>query len=93
MWGGMEGFWLLILLMITGFVVQKEKLKLLLMGSSALLCCFVVFMQADYVRTFSFSFPLFFVALSTLKNEFSTSQLRYLLLGIATLTLIYPMYF
>ena len=93
MWGGMEGFWLLILLMITGFIVQKEKLKLLLMGSSALLCCFVVFMQADYVRTFSFSFPLFFVALSTLKNEFSTSQLRYLLLGIATLTLIYPMYF
>ena len=93
-WGGFEGFWLLLAAMLLVFWQRRRFWFVQLIALLTVITAFTCLLQADYVRTAAYGFPLLFVALIFTKEEVSQRDLFWILCGVALLsTFIYPEYY
>ena len=90
---GLEGF--IVLIMVTFIIQRREKQYLFLLLSCLywLPILLITLLVADTVRTISFSFPFFLIALCYLKDRVIISQLKILCLIIAIINIIIPIIF
>lgn len=89
LWTGFESFWILIVMML--FVLYYRRAYRLL-GLTMLLIGIMVFtflLQGDHTRTAAYAFPLLFVAVILIHNEFSQAELRSTLLMISLISIIF----
>lgn len=94
LWTGFESFWILILIMLFQLYYQRSFVLLTVISFLSCLTTFTFLLQGDHTRTAAYGFPLFFVAILLVKQEFSQAELRATLMIISLIAaFFFPVFY
>jgi hypothetical protein len=91
-WTGLEGFWLLILVMFVVLYYTKEYLLLILVLSATIFISLIAVMVYDITRSIGYLYLLIPIACLILQTRISKKELYYVLLASIVISFIFPMY-
>lgn len=92
-WTALEGFWIIFALMLFTLIRSKKYLLLVSVLFASTLSLIISFMVYDITRSSSYIFPLIFISIAILKQNYPISDLRKLLFLTAFVSFLFPAYY
>ena len=92
-WTFLEGFWLLFLVFILFALTNKDYFLLTLILGLTIILTAIAGCVLDITRSGAYLMPVIFVLASYLKNYMDIQAMKYLLLFVMTVCIIFPPYF
>lgn len=92
-WTGLEGFWLLIVILTTVLLYTKDYLLLLLLTFGALLISFTAMIVYDITRSISHLYLLIPISCYILYRKIGEKELYKVILACAVISFLFPLYF
>lgn len=89
LYSGFESYWLLVVCMLATLVYYRKYSLLLIIVPLLSITTFTMLMAGDFTRTISYGFPIIFLGFAIARREFTASQMRIVLLGIALLATVF----